>query len=97
MKAGICFLAVLTLMLAVPFGALADYGDYAAWADAADRIDQYLDTAFEQYLAGENSNLCDHGFERADRAGAVYRPASLAESQKTAAIAIDPALVLIGE
>ena len=56
LKAGICFLAVLTLMLAVPFGALADHGDYATWADAADRIDQYLDTAFEQYLAGDNSN-----------------------------------------
>ena len=55
MKAGICFLAVLTLMLAVPFGALADYGDYATWADAADRIDQYLDTAFGNIWRGRTA------------------------------------------
>jgi len=54
-RLGLCLLVVL-IAAVIPFAALADHGDYATWADAADRIDQYLDTAFEQYLAGDNSN-----------------------------------------
>ena len=43
------------LVLSAPFSALADHGDYATWADAADRIDQYLDEGFELYLAGDTN------------------------------------------
>ena len=58
-------LSVLVLALALAFGsfALADepfqYEEGNRWGSSADRIDQYLDTAFEQYLAGENSAAYD--------------------------------------
>ena len=47
--------AALILALALPAAALADHGDYATWGDAADRIDQYLDAAFELYLQDDRS------------------------------------------
>ena len=43
-------LAMLLLTQALP--ALAEGGEDTRWADAADEIDKFLDTAFEDYLAG---------------------------------------------
>ena len=44
-------LAMLLLMQGLP--ALAEGGEDTRWADAADEIDRFLDTAFEDYLAGD--------------------------------------------
>ena len=50
-------LAVVGLMamilLAQCLGAVAEAGADTRWVDAADEIDKFLDTAFEDYLAGD--------------------------------------------
>ena len=48
-KALLC--ALMLLLTALPFAALAE-GEDTRWADASDEIDRFLDTAFEDYLAG---------------------------------------------
>ena len=40
------------LLVAQGLPALAEGGGDTRWADAADEIDKFLDTAFEDYLAG---------------------------------------------
>ena len=52
---GAVMILLVLLMAALPLEALAAHADYATWADAADRIDLYLDDAFEYYLAGDGS------------------------------------------
>ncbi len=47
--------ALVLVLTALPLGAMADHADYKTWADAADRIDLYLDDAFECYLTGDGS------------------------------------------
>ncbi len=44
---------LMILLLALPWGALAEDDASTRWADAADKIDQYLDAAFESYLDGD--------------------------------------------
>ena len=47
------FLTVLTiLMTALPAVSYAEEAASTRWADASDEIDRYLDTAFEDFLAG---------------------------------------------
>ena len=45
----------LSAMAEAPF----EYEEGNRWGSSADRIDQYLDTAFEQYLAGDNKAAYD--------------------------------------
>ena len=48
---------LMILLLALPWGALAEDDASTRWADAADKIDQYLDAAFESYLDGAISGF----------------------------------------
>ena len=64
MKKISCFFALLlTVMLLAGSAAYADeafrFVPGNRWGSSADRIDQYLDTAFEQYLAGETKAAFD--------------------------------------
>jgi len=60
----LAWLAVALVMLcAMPFDAFADtpfeYEEGNRWGSSADRIDQYLDAAFESYLAGDTKAAYD--------------------------------------
>ena len=64
-RPALCLMLILLLALqAVPV--LAAEGASTRWADASDEIDRYLDTAFEDYLAGDTgtaySNVNDAYF-----------------------------------
>ena len=48
-------LALVMIMAALPMAALGEETS-TRWADAADQIDRYLDTAFEDYLEGNASS-----------------------------------------
>ena len=54
----LCGLAIL--LLALPWGALAEEGASTRWADAADQIDKFLDAAFESYLDGDAKAAYDN-------------------------------------
>ena len=63
-KRGLAWLMlVLVLLCANPLNALADtpfeYEEGNRWGSSADRIDQYLDAAFEAYLAGDSKAAYD--------------------------------------
>ncbi len=54
----ICGLLISVLLL--PLCVFAEEADSSRWADAADRIDQYLDAAFESYLDGDAKAAYDN-------------------------------------
>ena len=55
-RLGARLLALVTaLLLLLPTLALGEEGTDTRWADAADAIDKYLDTAFELYMEGDAS------------------------------------------
>ena len=55
-----CLLCVVMLLMAMlPQGVMAEEGD-TRWADAADQIDLFLDTAFEDFLAGDAETAYDN-------------------------------------
>ncbi len=56
-----CFalLAVLMLLSCALADEAFQYTQGNRWGSSADRIDRYLDTAFEQYLAGDNAAAFD--------------------------------------
>lgn len=51
-------MAVLLLLQSLPV--LAESGEDTRWADAADEIDKFLDTAFEDYLNGDASTAYEN-------------------------------------
>ena len=55
-----CLLCVVMLLMAtLPQGVMAEEGD-TRWADAADQIDLFLDTAFEDFLSGDAETAYDN-------------------------------------
>ena len=51
---------LMILLLALPWGALAEETASTRWADAADEIDKFLDAAFESYLDGDGKTAYDN-------------------------------------
>ncbi len=51
---------LMILLLALPWGALAEEAASTRWADAADEIDKFLDAAFESYLDGDGKTAYDN-------------------------------------
>ncbi len=51
---------LMILLLALPWGALAEEPASTRWADAADEIDKFLDAAFESYLDGDGKTAYDN-------------------------------------
>lgn len=51
---------LMILLLAMPWGVLAEEAPSTRWADAADKIDQFLDAAFESYLDGDAKAAYDN-------------------------------------
>ncbi len=51
---------LMVLLLAAPWGAVAEEAPSTRWADAADQIDKFLDAAFESYLDGDAKTAYDN-------------------------------------
>ena len=52
----VCLLTALLIAVSAVPSVLAEEGGTTRWKDAADKIDEWVDTAFEYYLAGDASN-----------------------------------------
>ena len=52
--------SLMVLILGVPCGSYAESSLSTRWADAADEIDKFLDTAFESYLDGDTKAAYDN-------------------------------------